>query len=152
MHCFPSTQAIVVANPNPVQRPENLSAPRFKKGQSGNPGGIPRETLRLIRENAQRATRIRSLMLEALEKKLTRALEQDDVAAAASIQAEINTFLKDSENRGLGTPTQQVQLTGAEGGPVQTINREMSDAEAAELYQRSLSGGLGEGEDEQEGD
>lgn len=83
-----------MGNPNPS--PET----RFKKGQSGNPGGMPKETAELIRENAERASKLRAQLLAQLEK---------TVSGGGSIDLDSETLrlLKDSEDRGYGAPKQE---------------------------------------------
>lgn len=81
-----------MANPNGT--PENLTAPRFKKGQSGNPGGLSSEAHKLIRENAERATRLRARLLEQLE------------SGSLELSSELLKALKDAEDRGYGAPKQ----------------------------------------------
>lgn len=100
-----------MANPNPPL--ENLKP--FKPGQSGNPGGKTSEQRRLEVENAERATRIRNAMLASIEGKLG-----DGVDAAELIEATMLKLLKDSEDRGLGTPTQSVDHTTG-GQPMQPV-------------------------------
>lgn len=100
-------------------------------------------------ENAERALKIRTRILESLELKLERAIQKEDTAGVAYIQTEISGMLKDVENRGFGTPTQQVQLTGADGGPIESISAEMTPEQAAEIYRRTLTGEDDSGDSEE---
>ena len=91
-------------NPNPS--PET----RFKPGQSGNPGGKTPEQRRLEIENAEKASKIRGRLLDAV-------LEATDGGAIPEqVEAALLKLLKDSEDRGLGAPEQP--LTGPEGAPL----------------------------------
>jgi hypothetical protein len=90
----------------------NLTAPRFRPGQSGNPGGKTSEQRRLEVENAARATRIRAMLLEAEEQRIA------DIRAAhgaPELTGELLKLVKDSEDRGLGTPMQRNELSGPDG-------------------------------------
>ena len=91
---------------------------RFKPGVSGNPGGKTSKQRRAEIANAERATRLRSRMLKALEKKLDDAMavaDGDDMAAVAAIQNDVLRLLKDTEDRGFGTPTAKVEGPGPLG-------------------------------------
>lgn len=80
----------------------------FKKGQSGNPGGRPKEAA-FIKELAREHT------VPAIER-LAFWLQSDDgrVSVAAA------TALLD---RGWGKPAQQIEATGEGGGPVELAVR-----------------------------
>ena len=84
----------------------------FKKGQSGNPGGMSSEQARLIRENAEAASRIRAKLLKATEDTLATA---DPNTVMESIEAAMLKLLTDSETRGLGAPVQQIDNTSSDG-------------------------------------
>ncbi len=92
-----------------------------KEYQIGQPlgpkPGITSETRRLQIENAERATRIRQRLLEAVE---NIANQFGDEEALAMVDAHINKLLVDSENRGLGMPTQQVDNTSSDGSVAPT--------------------------------
>lgn len=89
-------------NPNPS--PET----RFQPGVATNPGGKTSEQRQREIANAERATRIRERLLKALEKQIA-AL--DDNASADRITTEVLKMLKDSEDRGLGAPKQEMDVT-----------------------------------------
>ena len=107
-----------MANPNP-----NMSGlTPFKPGTKANPSGKSSVQRKLEIANAERATRLRGMMLQALEAKLNGLAATGDAAAAMAITGDALRLLKDSEDRGLGTPVQALELTGGGGGPIQTID------------------------------
>lgn len=122
-----------MANPNP-----NMSGlTPFKPGTKANPSGKSSVQRKLEIANAERATRLRGMMLQALEAKLNGLAATGDDAAALAITGDALRLLKDSEDRGLGTPVQSVEHTGADKG---AIKHEIgADAAFAELA--SLLGG-----------
>lgn len=77
----------------------------FKKGQSGNPGGRPKENTE-VRDLARQHT------AEAIER-LAHWMRSDN--AKASVSSSINLI-----ERGWGKPEQPV--TGADGGPIETTD------------------------------
>lgn len=93
-----------MANPNPSP------ATRFGAGNKANPIGKTSEARRLELENAERAMRIRAMLLEAAERKLE-SLADDTDNAVTFVEAAMLKLLKDSEDRGLGAPTQPVDTT-----------------------------------------
>jgi len=84
-------------NPNPS--PET----RFGAGNKANPIGKTAETKRLEITNAEKAMRIRERFLTSFEAKLA---ECDMDKVLALIDANSLKLLKDSEDRGLGSPVQ----------------------------------------------
>lgn len=93
-------------NPNPSP------ATRFKKGRSGNPCGMTSRHRELIAENAAMATEIRNKMLVAL---VDRLKTDKGGLAIASIGADILRLLKDTEDRGIGTPKASVDISNPDG-------------------------------------
>ena len=81
---------------------------QFKPGQTGNPGGKTSEQKRLELENAERAIRIRSKGLVALETLLEGMSEAEITGILLDAQA--LKLLKDSEDRGLGAPVQSMDV------------------------------------------
>lgn len=82
----------------------------------GRPGGNkPGETSEMRKRSIANAAKA----LELRERILTAALEHSDGKSPAEIlellDAAMNTMLKDSENRGMGMPTQQVDSTSSDG-------------------------------------
>ena len=89
-----------MARRNPKDPPKET---RFKKGQSGNPGGKTKEQKRIEIENAERAMRIRDRFLRSLEAKLN---DSDMDAVLELLDPQALKLIKDSEDRGLGAPVQ----------------------------------------------
>ena len=77
---------------------------QFKKGQSGNPGGISSEAALMIRENAEAALAIRKRLLSAVNATLNESATED---AVKFVEAAVLKLLKDAEDRGLGAPVQE---------------------------------------------
>ena len=92
-----------MANRNPS--PAN----RFKKGQSGNPGGKTSAQRQLEIDNAAKATRIRAKVLDALLSKLEDAEGNYELDLSAG---DALRLLKDSEERGFGAPEQALTFEG----------------------------------------
>lgn len=81
----------------------------FEKGKSGNPGGRPRATMPDGRSLAEAAREHSPKALAVL----VYALKSEKIETAmAAAQALLD--------RGFGRAAQSIELTGAEGGPVQT--------------------------------
>ena len=70
------------------------------------------EQARLIRENAEAASRIRAKLLKATEETLASA---DPNTIMESIESAMLKLLTDSETRGLGAPVQQIDNTSSDG-------------------------------------
>tara|TARA_Y100001973_G_scaffold102640_1_gene168117 strand:- start:21 stop:365 length:345 start_codon:yes stop_codon:yes gene_type:complete len=100
-----------MANPNPTPPPK---ATRFKKGQSGNPGGKTAEQVAIERRNADAAMRVRERLLKAAEAKLATL---DDDAALEFVEAAMLKLLKDAEDRGLGAPVQDLRSSDGSMSP-----------------------------------
>ena len=92
-----------MANPHPSPKT------RFKKGQSGNPGGFSSERKRLLNESAEMAARIMHRQLEALEGMFAEHPEKERIVE--SINADIHRLVKDAIDRAEGTARQSVDHT-----------------------------------------
>lgn len=116
-----------MANPNP----DTSGLKPFQPGQSGNPGGKSAETIRLEREAADIALRMRLKWLKALEAQA----EAGDQAALDLLSSEALTLAKQSEDRAHGTPKAAVDHTSSDGSmsPKGLDLSKMSDAALAEL-------------------
>jgi hypothetical protein len=93
----------VPGNPNP-----NMSGLKpWKKGHCPNPGGKTREQHRLERKNAETALRIRERLIDSLEHKIEDLEDIDQVIAF--LDNTVLKMLKDTEDRGLGAPIQDIR-------------------------------------------
>lgn len=90
-------------NPNPSP------STRFKKGQSGNPGGLTSDAKLMSLANAETAIRIRNRVLRAAEAKLNEC--STDEVLEQFVEAAMLKLLTDSETRGLGAPVQAIDHT-----------------------------------------
>ena len=102
---------------------------RFQPGQSGNPKGKTAEAKRLELANAEAAMRIRARALHAVEAKLGEC--STDEAIALLVEAAMLKLLKDSEDRGLGAPVQDVRSGDGSMTP-QVITRTIIDPKTDE--------------------
>jgi hypothetical protein len=88
-----------------------------KNRQFGQPGGNPQGATSAQRqmeiENAERATRIRQRALKAVEAKLVECSTDD--AIALLVEAAMLKLIKDTEDRGLGTPKASLDLSSEDG-------------------------------------
>lgn len=80
---------------------------RFKPGEVRNPGGKSSEQATLERRNAEAAMRIRERALHAVEAKLNECSVEE--AIALLVDAAMLKLIKDSEDRGLGAPVQDIR-------------------------------------------
>lgn len=108
-----------MANPNP----DTSGLKPFQPGQSGNPGGKSAETIRLEREAADIALRMRLKWLKALEAQA----DAGDEAALGLLSSEALNLAKQSEDRAHGTPRQSVEHSGEGGGPLQVLIQRFAD-------------------------
>ena len=105
----------------------------FVKGVSGNPGGRPKKN-REVEELAKATT------AEAFNK-LKQIMRQTKDTKAA-LQAALAII-----ERGWGKPKSKVEMTGADGGPIQT--EEITDTEAARRIAFALAKGVDGADDEE---
>ena len=77
---------------------------RFGAGNNANPAGKTSEQKRLEYANAEAAMRIRERILRAAEARLTECSTEE--VLAKFVESAMLKLLKDSEDRGLGSPVQ----------------------------------------------
>lgn len=87
---------------------------RFEPGQSGNPGGRPKE-------NNEVKALARALGIEAIEK-LAQLMRGDDPRVASSAAQALL-------DRGFGKPSQSVEMSGPDGGPVEVSSFKLAPLE-----------------------
>lgn len=80
----------------------------------GNTPGITSAQKKMEMENAERATRIRARMLEALEGLMLEHPEKEKIVENL-IKGDNLRLIKESEDRGLGTPVQSVNHESPRG-------------------------------------
>lgn len=145
-----------MANPNPKR--ENLTAPRYKKGSSGNPKGRPKSRVPLYKVNVlglKKAKHTPDMDLEELrewyetlltfnlqELKLLAAEETAPALARAYARAMIydmnagHTYTVDRITARLfGKAVQRIEHTGADGADLHNP-RTLSKSEVAELWKK----------------
>jgi hypothetical protein len=79
---------------------------RFGAGNNANPAGKTSEQKRLEYANAEAAMRIRERILRAAEARLVECSTEE--VLAEFVEAAMLKLLKDSEDRGLGSPVQAI--------------------------------------------
>jgi hypothetical protein len=102
----------------------------FITGQSGNPGGRPKRpgTIEARRIVADAKTAARELTQEAID---TLAAVMNDPKAPPAARVSAATAILD---RGHGKPTQAVEMSGPNGGPI-----ESADVSAREMIMERLA-------------
>ena len=85
----------------------------------GNPNGKTSEQRRLEMANAEADMRIRARALQAVEAKLAESSTEE--AIELLVEAAMFKLLKDSEDRGLGAPVQQVTSPDGSIGPTRIV-------------------------------
>jgi hypothetical protein len=97
---------------------------QFGAGESGNPIGKTSEQRKAEIDNAEKATFVRGILLDAIIK----ATEEDGSESLKFIEAGVLKLLKDAEDRGLGTAKQQIAHTSPDGSMTPTrIERTIVD-------------------------
>lgn len=105
------------------KRPGGVTGKGFRKGQSGNPGGVPKglkELKELARKHSTNAIA-----------RLAELMEEDGAVGVAAC----NSIL----DRGWGKPTQAVEVSGPEGGPMAFEALEDLTDEQLEQLERTLA-------------
>lgn len=99
-------------------KPETISRgrgnPAWVKGVSGNPGGRPPGLAELVREQTGEGAELIDFMLRVLRGK----------RQPMRLRMEAAAWLAD---RGFGKALQQMELTGADGGPMEIVFRYVND-------------------------
>lgn len=86
---------------------------KWKPGESANPGGKTSEHRKAEIRAAELAAKVQLDLVEALHNTLKAA--QDDAPKLAAIKADVLKLLKDSQDRGYGTPKSSVDLSSEDG-------------------------------------
>lgn len=98
-----------MANPNAVAPVEH----QFKPGQSGNPGGKTSEHRKAEIRAAEAAALVQADLVEALARVVQAAAGDTD--KLEYLNKEVNTLLKNAQDRGFGSPQQHVDQTSSDG-------------------------------------
>lgn len=98
--------------PAPQGNPNPSPATRFGAGERANPQGRTSEQRKMEIANAEKATKLRAMFLDAVANSLEHVSEKE---RAERIDAAMLKLLTDSETRGLGAPTQHVDNTSSDG-------------------------------------
>ena len=96
----------------------------------GNPNGKTSETRRMEIQNAELAMQIRNRLLTALHGVMNENPTKEDIVNE-HIRNEVLKLLKDSEDRGLGSPVQDIRSGDGSMSPKEP--RELSDDELAKI-------------------
>lgn len=89
---------------------------KWTAGVSGNPGGKTSEHRKAEVRAAEAAAKVQADLIEALARVMDTA--KDDADKLAYIRAEVNTLLKNAQDRAFGSPTQQIDSTSSDGSAV----------------------------------
>ena len=109
------------------QHPNMSGLTPFQKGSAPNPKGKTSEQRKLEVQNAASATRIRAMFLQALEAQMNALAAEGEATAVAALTGEALRLMKDSEDRGLGTPVQTV--IGDADNPFGMVHKFVIEAE-----------------------
>lgn len=106
---------------------------KWVKGQSGNPGGIPKAVRERISRNRDKAVEITEVLLDTTLMKLANAADVNEQIRAFNELLStpvIVKLLKDAQDREMGTPVNITELTGKGGAPIQVENGVAADLAA----------------------
>ena len=100
---------------------------------NGNPQGATSEQRKLEIANAERATKIRARMLEALEGVMNEHPEKEKIVEEL-LKGDTLRLIKEAEDRGLGTPVQSINHESPNGTMTpRDVSPEVAAAIAAKL-------------------
>lgn len=102
-----------------------LRTTSFKPGRSGNPTGLPNkpETIARLKVEADAKAIAKSYGEDAINA-LVEIMNNKAISAAARVSAATSLL-----DRGYGRPAQAVEMTGRDGGPIETANTDISARE-----------------------
>jgi hypothetical protein len=86
---------------------------KFKPGQSGNPGGKSSEHRKAEIKAAELAAMVQADLVEALYNTVKDA--EGDEQRLDAIRSDVLKLLKDSQDRGFGSPQQHIDNTSSDG-------------------------------------
>ena len=109
-----NTECRDMANHNP-----NTSGLKpFQPGQSGNPGGKTSEHRKAEIKAAELAAMVQADLVEALHNTVKDAANDQD--KLDQIRSDVLKLLKDSQDRGFGSPQQHIDNTSSDGSMTPT--------------------------------
>lgn len=91
---------------------------KFKPGQSGNPGGKSSEHRKAEIKAAELAAMVQADLVEALHNTVRDAANDQD--KLDQIRSDVLKLLKDSQDRGFGSPQQHIDNTSSDGSMTPT--------------------------------
>ena len=96
-------------NPNP----DTSGLKPFQPGQSGNPGGKTSEHRKAEVRAAEMAAMVQADLVEALYNTIKSA--DNDADRLDELRSDVLKLLKDSQDRGFGSPQQHIDNTSSDG-------------------------------------
>lgn len=103
----------MAANSNGNSKGAHLKPYQFRRGVSGNPSGRPQNKglAAMIREKTEDGAAVVRVLVDVLEGREPRAKVADRIEAARLLM-----------DRAWGRPLQAMELSGPDGGPIQSLN------------------------------
>lgn len=92
---------------------------QFKPGVSGNPGGKSSEHRKAEVRAAEAAAKVQADLVEALARVVSSA--GDDAEKLDHIRSDVLKLLKDAQDRGFGSPVQQIDNTSSDGSAAPSV-------------------------------
>lgn len=93
----------------------------FRPGQSGNPGGKTSEHRKAEIRAAELAAKVQLDLITALANAVDEC--DGDVGKLDYLTKEVNTLLKNAQDRGFGQPTQPQEITSPDGSAGPSVIR-----------------------------